>query len=108
MTDERFDEAYLPLDEAELQAPDLDEEKRFGAACRSLLQSEAYQRVVSHMRQGLCESLEVVPLRDLEGLQVLQLRLKAVNDMDLLLRDAADTGMMAAQQLVAKHITGDR
>lgn len=95
----------VPLPGQEFAGPDLDEEHRFGMQCASLVESEAYGTVTAHMRAMCVEAFEATPLRDTEGLLYCRMMSKVLTDFDALLRDAVDTGHMAAQQLEAKRAT---
>ena len=93
----KFDEVELP--EEEFTGPDLGEGVRFGNQCRSLINSEGYKVVTKRMRAITHETFENSPLRDDESRTYCRIVLQVLNDMQILLQDAVDTGTMSAQQL---------
>lgn len=93
----RFDEEVLP--DPDLEGPDLNEEVRFGAQCRSLVESPAYQEVLQTLQSTIQGRFATCPLGDVRSMVYCRLMLHVIGEFDGILRDAASTGSMSKQEI---------
>lgn len=70
-----------------------------GAEAKALLDSPAFVRAFSNVRQAIHEQWAASPIRDSEGQHQLRLMLKLLNDLEGVIELAVADGKMAAQEL---------
>lgn len=77
----------------------LRKESERGARARLLLESEVYQEAVSTVRNAIIDKWSTSPVADKDGQHELRLMLKLLNDVEANIKDVADTGKLANEQL---------
>lgn len=77
----------------------LHKDAAFGAAARAFAENEVYKKAFSDVRAGILAKWEEAPLRDTEGQHQLKIMLKLLNDLEMNIKRAVDTGKLAEVQI---------
>lgn len=93
-----FDFSFL-WKKQELREPNLYKELELGAQAKFLIESPAYERAVTRIRQHIHEQWATSPVRDTEGQTMLRLKLKVLDELESYLHNEAMTGEMASKQI---------
>lgn len=70
-----------------------------GAKAKLLLESPIYQEAVGTVRAAIIDKWSTSPVADKDGQHELRLMLKLLNDVEANIKDVADTGKLANEQL---------
>lgn len=89
-----YDEDEFPRDD-ELVPESKDEELRLGLLAAKFRNSEAYRELTAALRTLYLDTFQMTPVRDVEGMQLLRVRLQVLDDMDKMLVDTISTGKLA-------------
>ena len=74
-------------------------ESERGLQARSLLENPIYREAIDGLREGIINKWRLTPIRDREGAHELKLMARLLTDIEVYIKQIADTGKMADIQL---------
>lgn len=81
----------------------LDEDIQRGLAAEELLANSTFNWALAEVRKGLCDAWAASPIRDIDGQHELRLLLKALSDLEGVLRSTIAAGKLAKIEVVPQR-----